>query len=237
MPLTPRRTEPASSNSVVSTAPRRAGCEMVALRQPVDRAHAPEKRELCRKDDGIRRAGIAWRNKPALSTISYSLEKDAAARRGPVRLLLAEQQADRKVRELIPVATAFPNLASAISSFIKSVIRKQVCGPGPDWRQRRHQETDMLSLDAAYDVLIQAAANSARQKDHRTTTSLAPELGLRELAYHKHQRGYERHDGGRSLLLMWRESADDLGHTRQFLTVALLEEGITLRRQTVDFAG
>jgi len=94
----------------------------------------------------------------------------------------------------------------------------------------------MLSLDAAYDALIAAAANSARQKDHRTTTSLAPALGLRELAHQKHQRGYERHDGGRSLLLMWRQSENDLGTVQQFLTVALLEEGITLRRDTVDFA-
>ena len=89
----------------------------------------------------------------------------------------------------------------------------------------------MLSLDAAYDTRIAAAAKiSARQKDHRTTTSLAPELGLREFAHQKHQRGYERHDGGRSLLMIWRQSENDRGTVQQFLI------GITLRRDTVDFA-
>jgi len=50
---------------------------MVALRKAVERPRSrPAKRalyrELCQDDDGIRYTVIVWRNKPGLSTVSYS---------------------------------------------------------------------------------------------------------------------------------------------------------------------
>lgn len=96
----------------------------------------------------------------------------------------------------------------------------------------------MLSLEAAYDALMQAMQLSASQKNYQETTSLAPQLGLREMAPRKDQRAYERHDGGRSLLLTWRQAASDREHLhgrRHILTVNLLEEGTTVRRHAVEF--
>lgn len=96
----------------------------------------------------------------------------------------------------------------------------------------------MLSLDSAYQALVEAIAVSAQQKHYQTTTSLAPELGLREMAPKPNQRAYERHEGGRSLLLLWRQAETDLnrpGLQRHALTVILLEEGVALRRHAVEF--
>lgn len=100
------------------------------------------------------------------------------------------------------------------------------------------KEESMLSLEAAYDALVQAMTSSASQRHYQATTSLAPQLGFREMAPRKHQRAYERHDGGRSLLLTWRETASDIEHShgqRQVLTIILLEEGQIVRRHTVEF--
>ncbi|CAH1672579.1 hypothetical protein BOSEA31B_13869 [Hyphomicrobiales bacterium] len=95
----------------------------------------------------------------------------------------------------------------------------------------------MLSLDAAFDKLVESATLSKERKNYQTTTSLAPELGLREMEPHKRQRAYERHDGGRSLLLAWRQSdvENDHPHSQHRLTMTLLEEGVVSRRHVAEF--
>jgi len=96
----------------------------------------------------------------------------------------------------------------------------------------------MRSLDSAYEALVQATERSAQEGQYQATTSLAPGLGMRELGDQKNRRAYELHDGGRSLLLMWRQTGIDQDHPhrhRHSLTVVLLNEGVTERRHSVEF--
>lgn len=96
----------------------------------------------------------------------------------------------------------------------------------------------MQSLESAYDALVQAADRSAQSGQYQSTTSLAPELGLRELSGQKNRRDYERDEGGRSLILMWRQAEIDPDHPsrhKHVLTVVLLNEGVTERRHSTKF--
>lgn len=96
----------------------------------------------------------------------------------------------------------------------------------------------MRSLDAAYAELVSASEKSAIDGHYQSTTSLAPELGLRELTRQRNQRGFERHDGGRALLILWRLSGakDDRSNPQKHvLSVIMLNEGAVERRHSVEF--
>lgn len=95
----------------------------------------------------------------------------------------------------------------------------------------------MHSIESAYKELQAAIDASALHQRYQTTTSLAPELGLQEMTADKNRRDYERHDGGKTLRLIWRQTMGaNGGPERHHLTVTLSINGDVMHRHEADFA-